>query len=146
MSTTPTLSPPIIGQAENAHKAILNRILAPTGITMNQWVALTLTTANGSSIESRDLQRRMTSALKIDEAEAVAAVAQLTTAQLMKASGNSLILLTDAGQARYREIRAAVSEVVARAYGGIPAEELETAGRVLAVITARLNSELDNGE
>ena len=76
MSDTPTLTPQIVGQAESAHKPILDRILAPAGLTRNQWVALTLTAASGGAIESGRLAARMTGALKIDDAEAAAAVAR----------------------------------------------------------------------
>jgi hypothetical protein len=41
MTITPTLNPRVIGQAESAHRSILDRILARTGTTFPQWVALT---------------------------------------------------------------------------------------------------------
>jgi hypothetical protein len=46
------------------------------------------------------------------------------------------------GEARYREIRAAVEKVIAGAYGRLPTEDLATAARVLIFITARLNAVL----
>jgi DNA-binding MarR family transcriptional regulator len=141
MSDTPTLTPQIVGQAENAHKPILDRILAPVGITRNEWIALTLTVASGGAIESGQLAARMTRALKIDDAEAAAAVGQLTAARLMEAAEGLTVRLTDAGQARYQEIRAAVTEVTDRAYGDIPAGDLATAARVLVTITERLSAE-----
>jgi DNA-binding MarR family transcriptional regulator len=140
MSDTPTLTPQIVGQAENAHKPILDRILAPASLSRNQWVALTLTAASGGAIDSGQLAARMASALKIDNAEAAAAVAELTAAQLTEAADGPAVRLTVAGQARHREIRAAVSEVTERAYGDIPAEDLATAARVLITITERLNA------
>jgi hypothetical protein len=53
----------------------------------------------------------------------------------------SVLRLTEAGQARYREIRASVDETINRVYGDIPTDDLATAGRVLTLITARLNAE-----
>lgn len=144
MSSTMTLNPQIIGQAENAHRPILDRILARTGTSRHQWFALTITAANGGAIESDQLTARMTGALKIGEAEVAAAVAELTAARLMEATDGWALSLTGAGQARYRGIRGSVDEVVGRAYGDIPAEDLATAARVLQLITARLDAELDS--
>lgn len=144
MSTAPTLNPQILGQAESAHKPILDRILARTGTSPNQWFALTLTAANGGAIERGQLVARLTGARRIEDAEAAAAIAELTAAQLIEAPAGEPLRLTGAGQVRYRDIRAAVHEVVARAYGDIPAEDLATAARVLRLITARLNAELES--
>ena len=62
----------------------------------------------------------------------------------MAAADGLSVELTDAGEAQYREIRAAVGEVTARAYGDIPAEDLATAADVLITITERLNAELNS--
>jgi hypothetical protein len=50
-----------------------------------------------------------------------------------------------AGQARYSQIRAAVDEVIARAYEDLPVGDLATAARVLTLVTVRLNAELADG-
>jgi len=86
----------------------------------------------------------MTGALKIDDSAALAAIAELTASQLMESSPgeDSHVGLTDAGQARYQQIRAAIGEINARLYGDLPADDLATAGRVLTTITARANAEL----
>jgi NAD(P)-dependent dehydrogenase (short-subunit alcohol dehydrogenase family) len=51
MATPTTLNPQVIGQAERALGALMNRVLATTGGTFHQWVALTLTTAAGGTID-----------------------------------------------------------------------------------------------
>jgi hypothetical protein len=140
---SPILNPQIVGQAENAHLPILVRILARTGTTKNQWVALSLTTAAGGTVEHDQLATRLTGALKIDNTAALRAITELTTTgMLAELSGEDRrVGLTDAGQARYREIRSAVDEVIGRVYRDIPSDDLATAGRVLTLITARLNAE-----
>jgi len=72
------------------------------------------------------------------------AIAELTAAELVRAlpGEGSRIGLTEAGQARYRSIRTALGEVTSRLFGGLPAEDLATAGRVLTIITERANAEL----
>jgi hypothetical protein len=142
MPTPTTLNPQIIGQAENALRAILNRALTRTGGgTYQHWVALTLTAAGGGAIERDQLVGRLTGALKFDDAAAQAAIAELTAAHLLKDQG-SRIGFTDTGQARHRQIRADLDQTTARLFGELSADDLATAGRVLTVITDRANAEL----
>ena len=138
-TTAPLLNPQIVGQAENAHQPILARVLAPTGTTKNQWVALTMTATAGGAVEAARLAGQLVGALKVDPAAARDAVAELLAARLL-ADEASRVRLTDAGRARFAEIRAAIDAIVTPAYAGIPAEDLATAARVLTTITARLNA------
>lgn len=144
MSTTPVLTPQVIGQAENAHKPLIDRILASTGTTFHEWVVLTITAAGDGAVDRDQLVGRMTGALKMDDAAVVASIAELTASELLEAlpGEGSRVGLTDAGQARYRQIRTAIDEVTARLYGDLPADDLATAARVLTIITARANAEL----
>jgi DNA-binding MarR family transcriptional regulator len=144
MPTTPTLNTQVIGQAENALGALMNRVLARTAGTFHQWVALNLTAAGGGAIDHNQLVSRMTGALKIDDAAALAAIAELTASQLLQGlpGEGPRVGLTDAGQARYRQIRTAIDQITARLYRDLPADDLATAGRVLTVVTARANAEL----
>jgi DNA-binding MarR family transcriptional regulator len=157
MSATPALTPQVIGQAENAHRPLMDRVLDRTGVTFPQWVALTIAaaadgaTADGAAadgaIDRGDLIGRMTGALKIDDSAAARALAGLTVSELLQdlAGDGSRVGLTEAGRARHRQIRAAVDQVVARLYGNIPAEDLATTSRVLTLITARANAALGAG-
>ena len=87
----------------------------------------------------------MTSTLKIDNATALATIARLTASTLL-AGADGPITLTDPGRARYDEIRGALDAVTARLYGDLPADDLATAGRVLATVTTRANAELDGAQ
>ncbi len=138
-TTAPALNPQIVGQAENAHKPILARVLAPTGTTKNQWVALTMTATAGGAIETDQLAGQIAGALKIHQVVARDTIAELVAAGLL-ADEASRVGLTDAGRARYSQIRAGIDAVIAPAYADIPAEDLATAARVLTAITARLNA------
>jgi len=144
MSNASAFSTQVIGQTENALGALMNRVLARTGGTFRQWVALNLTVASGGVIGRGLLVSRMTGALKIDDSAAVAAIAELIDSQMMESppGEDSRVGLTDAGRARYKEIRTAIGEINARLYGDLPPNDLATAGRVLATITARANAEL----
>jgi DNA-binding MarR family transcriptional regulator len=52
------------------------------------------------------------------------------------------VKLTDAGQQLYGQIRTAVTQITQRMWGDLPAEDLETAGRVLSIILGRANAEM----
>jgi hypothetical protein len=74
MSTTPSLNGQVIGQAEYATRAILDGLLARTGATFHQWVALNVTAVNGAIIARDELVDRMTGGLKIDDSTVRATV------------------------------------------------------------------------
>jgi hypothetical protein len=144
MPSPTSLNPQILGRAENAHRAILERVLAPTAITYNHWVVLTLTAQPGGTVDRDELAARATSALKTDNTTVDATITDLHALALLtevSASGSE-IKLTPNGQERYTQIKAAVSEIVARLYNDLPADDLATAGRVLTIITARADAEL----
>ena len=143
MTTTATLTPQIIGQAENAHKPLMDRALAGTGATFAQWVALKLTTVSGASIDRNQLAGRMSGALKIENPAAQATIAELIASELLETrpDNGSSVGLTSAGQTLYHRISTAIEEITARVYGNIPADDLATAARVLTVITAQANAE-----
>ena len=77
------------------------------------------------------------------EAEAKARVADMVTAQQLNITGQgSAVTVTGAAQQLHSRIRAAIAEITQRLWGDLPAEDLATAGRVLAIITERANAEL----
>jgi DNA-binding MarR family transcriptional regulator len=145
MAIPTTLNPQLIGRAENALRAILNRALARTGGgTYQQWVALNLVAVSGGAIDRDQLIDRLAGALKIDDAAVQAAIAELTAEGLLQdlSGQGSRIGLTDTGQARYRQVRSDLDRTTARVFGELSADDLATAGRVLSVITDRVNAEL----
>ena len=143
MPDTPTLNPQILGKAESAHRALLDRVLDGTGITYHQWVALNLT-LGADAIERDQLMGRMSGALKIGDASALTAMVDLIAAGLLEEQpGDSAgIRITDDGRKLHSAIRSKVGEIVARLYRDIPADDLATAGRVLVAVTAAADVEL----
>ena len=139
MHTYPSLNAQVIGQAESALGAILDPLLARTGTTFRQWLVLTVTAASEAGLDRATLVARIAGARKIDAAEVETAIGELAAAGLARA--DSRVTLTEAGQARYTGIRTALEEITARLFD-FPAEDLATAGRVLAILTARANAEL----
>ncbi|MEU4493611.1 hypothetical protein AB0F96_09150 [Streptomyces sp. NPDC023998] len=144
MSTAPTLNGQVIGQAHYATRALLESVLAPTGTTFNQSVALNAVAGGGEAVEHGALVARMTGTLKIDESAVLATICELAESQLLQTlpGDTSRLRLTEAGRALNGRIRAAVAEITERLYGGLPAEDLQTAGRLLTLVTARANAAL----
>jgi hypothetical protein len=136
-----TLNPQIVGQAENAHGAIMDLVLAGTGLNRDRWVALSLVTFAGGAVASDTLTARMSGALKIASGTARDAVTELKAARLLTADGGE-VTITEQGQAMVATVRGTTGPILARAYADVPAEDLATAARVLVAITAGLNREL----
>ena len=143
MPAYPTFSTRVIGQAEKSLNAILGRELAGTGLTEPQWVILTLAVTGGGAADRDRFTSMVADALKISEAEAKARVADMVTAQQLNITGQgSAVTVTDTAQQLHSRIRAAITEITQQLWGDLPAEDLATAGRVLAIITERANAEL----
>jgi DNA-binding MarR family transcriptional regulator len=140
MSAYPVLSTQVIGQAESALVAISGPLLARTGITFDQWLVLTVTAAAGDGLDRDELVARITGARKIGAEQVEAAVSELANAGLVL--DQPRVSLTEAGQARYREIRAALNDVTGRLFRDLSPEDLATAGRVLSIVTTRANAAL----
>ena len=144
MSTDPTLTPQIIGQAEKTMNAILFRLLAGPGLTEAQWITLTLTAAGGGAATRGRLVAEVAHALKISQAQAQEHLDSLIAAHLVQEPGDDAgpVRFTTAGTEVFGQIRGATAEVVKRLWSDLPAEDLATAGRVLSIITERANAEL----
>ena len=144
MSAYPSLNTRVIGQTEKSLNAILDRQLAGTGLTEPQWVILTLAVTSGGTIQHDQFTGQVAGALKISEAGAQARIAELVTARHLEASAEaSAVAVTGAARQLHGRIRAAITEITDRLWGDLPAEDLATAGRVLAIVNERANAELN---
>jgi DNA-binding MarR family transcriptional regulator len=140
MPETPPLTGQHIGETENAIRAVLDALLAETGTTFHQWVALRVLAATDSGVESEQLVARMTSGLKVEPAAVLTAIGQLEAEALVSAA--EVVALTDAGRARHRRIQDGVDRITRRLYGDLPVDDLVTTRRVLAIVTERANAVL----
>lgn len=142
--SSPTLNGQVIGQAHYATRAVLERELAPAGVSFQQSLALNALAAEGGVAARADLVDRMTGALKVEEAPVRATLDELTAAGLLRElpAGGSGLALTDAGRALQRRLADTVAAITARLYAGIPAEDMAVAGRVLTLVKQRADAEL----
>jgi DNA-binding MarR family transcriptional regulator len=144
VSTDLAFGTQLIGQAESALGAILDRELTGTGLTQPRWVILTLAVLNDGTIEHHELVGRAVRVLKTSQDEAEAQIANLADAELVEASAEDAVRVrvTDAGQRLHSRIRLALAEITQRLWGDLPADDLSTAGRVLGTVLERANAEL----
>ena len=141
MPTYPTLTPRVIGQAEKTLNAILARQLVGTGLAEPDWVILTLAATSGEPAGRDQFTRTVADALKISEAGARARIGAMVTAQQLQITGEG-VTVTGAALQVHERIRAATVGITQQLWGDLPAGDLATAGRVLAIITERANAEL----
>ncbi|WP_194816907.1 hypothetical protein [Nocardia sp. XZ_19_385] len=142
-ATAPTtLNPSIIGQAEKHHTAVLARALAGTTLDEKQWIVLNQALAAGEPVEQSAHIARIAAMTQWARAEVETALNALLAKGLLATAPHGLLAPTDTGKAMVSKVRTESGAIVAAAYGAVPAEDLATAARVLATITARMAQEL----
>ena len=146
-TTAPTVNGRVIALAHYAGRSLLEGVLARHGATFHQSVTLRAVIAAGGSIGRDELVADVTGSLKADGSVVRGVIEEMTAAKLLEGhpAEASRIRLTDAGRELYESTTAETAEISARLYAGIPAEDLEIAGRVLTLVTGRANAELAGG-
>jgi DNA-binding MarR family transcriptional regulator len=137
-----TFGTALIGQTEKALNAILDRQLAGTGITEPQWVTLTLTVVGGGAIDRAELIHRVSGATQFSQASVAERITELTAAGFLCDDGDGRVQVTDEGQRRWTQVRAAIGPIAQGLWSDLPAEDLAAAGRVLSTVLGRANAVL----
>lgn len=140
-STTPAATARDLGLAHYAARGVLEHVLARHGTTFQQQIALRAAVTSDAPRTPDDLLARVQESLKADPAGIRAALDELRAKRLLVADGVHL-RPTDAGRELLAAVAAETAPISARIWGGIPAEDLAAAGRVLALVTERANAEL----
>ncbi|WLQ53750.1 MarR family transcriptional regulator (plasmid) [Streptomyces poriferorum] len=146
MTTTASTTAPVanardLALAHYAARGVLENVLARHGATFQQQVALRAAITSDAPQTPDDLLTQVQESLKADPADIRATLDELRAKQLLVADGVHL-RPTDAGRELLAAVGAETTPVSARIWGGIPAEDLAAAGRVLALVTERANAEL----
>ncbi|MFF3609755.1 MarR family transcriptional regulator [Streptomyces sp. NPDC002463] len=139
-STTPAADAQLLGLAHYAARGVLEHVLSRHGITFTQHIVLRAATTKPPQTPE-DLITQVHTSLKINPDDIRTVLDELRSSQLLTANGRHL-----GPTAPARELLTAiavdVAPVAARIWGGIPAEDLAAAGRVLALVADRANTEL----
>ncbi|MEV7200894.1 MarR family transcriptional regulator [Streptomyces griseoluteus] len=129
-----------LGLAHYAARGVLEHVLAQHGITFQEQVVLRAAVTADAPQTPDDLIAQVQDSLKADPADLRVTLDALRAKRLLVADGTHL-RSTDAGQALLAAVGAETAPITARIWGGIPGEDLAAAGRVLALVTERANTE-----
>ncbi|MEV8224573.1 MarR family transcriptional regulator [Streptomyces sp. NPDC079167] len=145
MTTPPTTGPVAdartLGLAHYAARGVLEHVLARHGSTFQQQIVLRAALTTDAPRTADELVALVRGFLKADPADIRATLDELLANHLLDADGAHL-RPTDAGRELLATVGAETAPVSARIWGGIPAEDLAAAGRVLALVTERADAEL----
>ncbi|MBO0768069.1 MAG: hypothetical protein J2O48_05220 [Solirubrobacterales bacterium] len=134
MSTTVELpfGAQLIGQTENALSAIIESLLAETGVRRDQWIALRV----ASSTSAQQQITRLASTFQEHPDSAGARLDELIAAGLLQRDGE----LTQAGRDLINNTVPRTDAVAKRLWGDLPAGDLDIAGRVLRTVLTRASA------
>ncbi|MFJ8314183.1 MULTISPECIES: MarR family transcriptional regulator [unclassified Streptomyces] len=140
-TTAPAANARALGLAHYAARSVLEHVLAQHGITFQQQVALRAALTADAPQTPDDLVTQVQVSLKADPTDIRATLDELLAKQLLITDGAHL-RPTDTGRELIAAVGAETAPVTARIWGGIPAEDLAAASRVLTLVTERANAEL----
>ncbi|CAD5965743.1 MULTISPECIES: MarR family transcriptional regulator [unclassified Streptomyces] len=130
-----------LGLAHYAARGVLEYVLARHGATFAQQIALRAAINADAPQTPDELVAQVQGAVKADPAGIRAVLDELQAKELLVADGEHL-RPTEAGRELFAAVAAETAPISARVWGGIPAEDLAAAGRVLALVTERADAEL----
>lgn len=133
----------LIGQTEKTLNAILDRLLAGSGVTEPQWVALNVTLHGGSASPTEAAQRIATT-LKTSPVAGAEVLAGLIDHGFVETGAAEEIGATNAGREFHDTVQQRITEITSRLWGDIPADSRETAAAVLNTTLLRATAELDS--
>ncbi|MFB8026788.1 MarR family transcriptional regulator [Streptomyces sp. NPDC056465] len=140
-STAPAADAQILGLAHYAARGVLERVLARHGATFLQQITLRAAATAEVPPTPDGLVTQVRGTLKADPADIRITLDELLAEGLLIEDG-ARVRPSDAGRELLAVVAAEVAPASARIWGGIPAEDLAAAGRVLALVTERAEAEL----
>ncbi|MFE9497495.1 MarR family transcriptional regulator [Streptomyces collinus] len=140
-TTAPAADARLLGLAHYAARGVLEHVLARRGVTFLQQVALRAVATADAPQAPDDVVTQVRGSLKADPVDVRATLDELLAKQLLAADG-AYLRPTDAGRELLAAVGAETAPISARIWGGISAEDLAAAGRVLTLVTDRANVEL----
>jgi hypothetical protein len=142
MTDTPTLTGQDIAEAQGAVRGLLDKVLAGSGATGNEWVTFRVLTGRGPWTSTDTLRDYLASQPQLDlDAQSAGSLVNglqvrgLITSNALGDGGQ--VQLTAEGTALFASLGRAVAEVTGQLYAGIDRDDLATAHRVLVQVTER---------
>ena len=139
---TQTLTGQDIGLAFYATRALLEAALADSGTNFESWLAVNNVATDNAAVDRAIIVARLSNGLKVSEAAASNALDDTIAAGLLTQVEDSSFRLTEAGDALFAQVTKEIDRIVEVVYGGLPADDLATAHRVLVTVKDRANAAL----
>ncbi|MFI1510767.1 MarR family transcriptional regulator [Streptomyces sp. NPDC020597] len=140
-SAGPVADARLLGLAHYAARGVLEHVLARHGITFLQQIVLRAAVTADAPPSVDDVVAQVRASLKADPADIRAAVDELQSRRLLVEDGARL-RSTAAGRDLLAAVGAETAPFTARIWGGMPAEDLAAAGRVLTLVAERADAQL----
>jgi hypothetical protein len=139
VSTTPPVTQ-TIGQTAGTLRRLLKGVLAHTGITYNEWIALNLTATTGKGIDRSQLIADLAEAVQVDEPVAEATVSRLIDAGSLETNPESVVALSGTGRDQHARLRGLLIKATEPLSADISADEVATTQRVLYTLSQRADA------
>jgi hypothetical protein len=137
-----TLTSRDVGLTENALRALLESVLAGTGVDYHQWVALNAASGSQTPPTTDGLIGLLVEGLKIDEERARVVIADLQNRGDFDSTDSRTVVVTAQGKALHERLTASLRVVTAQMYDGLDLDDLAVAYEVLATLAERANAML----
>jgi DNA-binding MarR family transcriptional regulator len=142
MAQTPTLTGQDIAEAQGAVRALLDRVLAATGTTSNEYIALRVLAVRGPAASPAAFHEFLAGQrqLELDLPAVADLLGRLEARGLISGSaadGSGPTQLTTEGAALHSRLADTVAVVTRRLYADFAPDDLATAHRVLAGVVER---------
>ena len=138
MKVAETLTTRDIGEAENALRANLIRVISTAGLEFGHWVAIQMITNGNASITGSDLSKP----LKISVDEAQSLLDSLQAAGIIHQEFDEYCI-TETGTATVERLRVQVKAITKAVFCELDSNDLIAAHRVLSIIAVRASTLLN---
>ena len=139
MSRPPILTTRSIALADAALRAVLTRTLEGTGLDFHRWIALKIVADKPTFMPVADLVETMRECLKLEAAEAAAAIEELRTLDLVDRA-HDRVGLTLHGSVLHRRLSEETGVIARQIYAGLDPDDLAATHRVLSTVAGRANA------
>lgn len=135
--TAASALPRDIGQAERGLGSLLEPLLSEAGLSFPEWTVLVFVDGT-EPLSARELVDRQVAGRIASRKPAQAAVDRLRSAGLLAAAGDAdRLTLTPAGEATFRPVRRAVSDITDALVADLPPADLDATHRTLTEVAPR---------
>jgi DNA-binding MarR family transcriptional regulator len=141
-TTTPDLpfGAQLIGRTEKSLDAVLKGVLAGSGLSEPEYVALRVCSDRAGALRA-DVAAQLAAVFRSGDDYAGQLLERLSSAGMINAEQPAPVELTPAGRELHARLVAETDAIAGRLWGDLPAGDLAIAGRVLSTVLGRAATE-----